>query len=45
MEVCSEEIDSVANSHYFLMNLVIFAIFLKALTAEITRINVNLSLH
>lgn len=36
MEVCSEEIDSVANSHYFPMNLVIFAIFLKALTAEIT---------
>lgn len=36
MEVCSEEIDSVANSHYFPMNLVIFTIFLKALTAEIT---------
>lgn len=33
-EVCSEETASVANSHYFPMNLVIFAIFVKALTAE-----------
>lgn len=40
-----EEIDSALNSHYFPMDLVIFAIFLKALTAEIIWMNVNLSFH
>lgn len=45
MEACSEEIDSVANSHYFPVNLVIFAIFLNVLAAEIILINLNQSFH